>query len=86
MQSTQRPMKMICDGKAGLFAYLFRTHSILHAPVGVSGHSETYVHLLAEYSSLIPRNMFGQSAMSQSADCKILVGARPLTRSAEMEA
>lgn len=31
-------MKMICDGKAGLFAYLPRTRSVLHAHVELPGN------------------------------------------------
>lgn len=45
---------------------------------------ESSVHLPAEFSSPISRNTSGHSAMSQSAGCKFLVGAKPLARSVEM--
>lgn len=42
------------------------------------------MHLQAEFSSLISRNMVGHGAMSQSAGCKFPLGAKPLARIAEM--
>lgn len=43
------------------------------------------MHLPAEFSSQISRNMFGHSAVVQPAGSKFLVGARPLARSVEMK-
>lgn len=42
------------------------------------------MHLQAEFSSLISRNMFGHGTMSQSAGCTFILGAKPLARTVEM--
>lgn len=76
MQRTNRPVKMIWGGEAALFAYLPRTHFVLHARGTSWEPYESYVHLPAEFSSPISRNKFGYSVMSQSAGGKFVVGTR----------